>query len=226
MSGADLGRVLAVSPHLDDAVLSVGAFLAEHPGSVVMTVFAGIPSQYDELTEWDADSGFKPGDDVVALRREEDRRATAHLGARSQWLDFVDDQYVETRPSAEEIAAAIRTELKSLDIDTLAMPLGCGHDDHARTHEACALLLMNDFDQLSHWVAWADIPYRQRHPEMYATRVASLQTKGFQLAEFTVEHSEAKRLAIAEYPSQVRALGGENMDDAERAEQLYVITRE
>ena len=225
LSGVDLGRVLAVSPHLDDAVLSAGALIALYPGSVVLTVFAGKPRRYDGLSEWDAESGFVEGDDVVELRRAEDQRATAQLGAQSHWLDFIDDQYESARPNADDIAAAIRTELKTLDLDTIALPLGCGHDDHARTHEACALLLETDFYIVRHWIAWADIPYRRRHPQMYADRIDSLRGKGFQLAEFAIEPSEQKRLAIAEYPTQVRALGVENIADAERAEQLYTITR-
>jgi hypothetical protein len=36
-------HTVVLSPHLDDAVLSVGRFLAANPGTVVITVFAGIP---------------------------------------------------------------------------------------------------------------------------------------------------------------------------------------
>ena len=37
----ELDRVVIVSPHLDDAVLGCGNFMAAHPGAVVVTVFAG-----------------------------------------------------------------------------------------------------------------------------------------------------------------------------------------
>jgi len=36
-------RWLVISPHLDDAVFSCRQLLAQAPGSVVVTVFAGIP---------------------------------------------------------------------------------------------------------------------------------------------------------------------------------------
>ena len=42
----ELERVVVVSPHLDDAVLGCGRFLAVHPGATVVTVFAGNPPQY------------------------------------------------------------------------------------------------------------------------------------------------------------------------------------
>jgi len=220
------GRVLAVSPHLDDAVLSSAALISAHPGSTVLTVFAGVPARYEGLSEWDAESGFVEGDDVVALRREEDRRATAHLGARSLWLDFLDDQYTDVRPAADAVASEIRTHVVGLEVDTIAFPLGQGHGDHERTHEACALLLQHEFGLVEHWVAWADIPYRSRHPELYADRLKSLQDIGFSLTSFGVEPNDAKRAAVGEYPTQARALGPRNMSDAERPEQFYLVTRQ
>jgi len=48
--------MLVVSPHLDDAVLSCGRLLAGRPGSVVATVFAGVPSRPDQCTDWTADA--------------------------------------------------------------------------------------------------------------------------------------------------------------------------
>jgi len=48
-----LGRVLAVSPHLDDAVLSTGRLLAACAGAVVVTVLAGFPEPGLALTDWD-----------------------------------------------------------------------------------------------------------------------------------------------------------------------------
>lgn len=221
-----LGRILAVSPHLDDAVLSAGALISTQPGSTVLTVFAGAPSYYEGLTEWDAESGFSEGDDVVALRREEDRRATAQLGAQSLWLDFLDEQYAELRPTAAEIAASIVGHIEQLQPETIAFPLGQGHDDHERTHEACALLLTTRASLAQHWVAWADIPYRSRHPELYAERLDSLRSNGFLLTPFDVEPTDAKRAAVAEYPTQARALGPLNMGDAERPEQCYLVGRQ
>ena len=84
----ELARVLVLSPHPDDAVLSCGQFLARHPGTTVVTVFCGIPATYpDPPRRWEQLAGFAPGDDVAALRREEDRRALAVLDAYAVHLD-------------------------------------------------------------------------------------------------------------------------------------------
>src|SRR5689334_10074107 len=85
--------VVVISPHLDDAVFGCGQLLALHPGSVVSTALAGRPPSYATVTGWDAAAGFRPGDDVIAARRAEDRAALQILDARPVWLDFTDDQY-------------------------------------------------------------------------------------------------------------------------------------
>ena len=87
--------MLLCSPHFDDAALGAAYLLFAHPGATVVTVCGGPPARYpDPPTEWDALGGFRAGDDVVALRREEDRAAMEVLGATPVWLDFVDHQYL------------------------------------------------------------------------------------------------------------------------------------
>src|ERR1700693_642199 len=79
----ELERVVIVSPHLDDAVLGCGNFMAAHPRVVVVTVFAGNPPEYpaNPMRKWDVQSGFGPGDDVMETRRREDHAALAALDA-------------------------------------------------------------------------------------------------------------------------------------------------
>ena len=218
-----LGRVLAVSPHLDDAVLSVGGLLAAHPGSVALTVFAGFPARYEGLGAWDADCGFAEGDDIVAARRAEDLRAVESLGAEASWLDFVEIQYEPSRPAVDDIARAIGDAARAFDIDTIAMPLGLRHPDHERAHQACLMLFERDPGLIENWVAWADIPYRARHPELLDDRVKSLRSKGFGLDPWSLATDERKQAAVAEYASQLRALG--DITDAELPEQLYALRR-
>ncbi len=111
----ELQRIVVVSPHLDDAVLGCGRLLARHPGATVVTLFAGGPAEYSQApTRWDELAGFKAGDDVLEMRREEDQRALGELGAAPVWLDFVEHQYLErpdwvTAPATVDVLeAAIR----------------------------------------------------------------------------------------------------------------------
>ena len=78
-------RVLAVSPHLDDAAFSAGATLAALADAghdvVVVTVFTGsVPDPTGFALACQTDKGLAPDVDYMALRRAEDAAAQAVLG--------------------------------------------------------------------------------------------------------------------------------------------------
>ena len=227
-----LGRVLAVSPHLDDAVLSAGALLAACPGAVVLTVLAGVPLPGLALTDWDRASGFNEGDDVVAARRAEDRRAVEAVGAQPVWLDFLDAQYAVSRPTVDDIAAAIRSAAREVDATTIAFPLALGHPDHELVHRACVALLTSDFDLVEHWIAWTDSPYRTNAfgIDLIEWRLTSLRDAGFEADEWQVVVDGRKRRAVDAYGSQLKALYAESGqdtvdDDVTYPERFYSIGR-
>ncbi|UUV34780.1 PIG-L family deacetylase [Amycolatopsis roodepoortensis] len=92
-------RLLAISPHLDDAVLSLGASLAQAAldGAEVLvyTVFAGTaPPPYSAAAErMHAVWGLSPEDDAPLHRRNEDIAALAHLGLAYRHGRFLDSIY-------------------------------------------------------------------------------------------------------------------------------------
>ena len=85
--------VLAVSPHLDDAVFSCGgllALMADQGWRVCMaTAFTRtvLPVTGFALA-CQLDKGLAPEVDYMALRRAEDRDAAAVLGVEARWLDL------------------------------------------------------------------------------------------------------------------------------------------
>nr|ADU56103.1 hypothetical protein CA878-25 [uncultured organism CA878] len=92
-------RLLAISPHLDDAVMSIGAGLAKavRDGAevTVYTVFAGTaPPPYSAAAErMHAIWGFSPNDDAPLHRRKEDIAALGHLGVACRHGRFLDSIY-------------------------------------------------------------------------------------------------------------------------------------
>jgi LmbE family N-acetylglucosaminyl deacetylase len=226
---AALGPLVVVSPHLDDAVLSCAGLIAAVPGARVLTVFAGFPpgrpeSLRDGITAWDEASGFRPGDDVVAMRRDEDRAALDHLGAVPLWLDFLDSQYTTESATVPVIAAGIAAALAGLGVETIAFPLGLSHTDHERTHEACGWLL-EEFPALAaNWVAFTDVPYRARYRSQAASRLESLRELGYDLEPLSFDIGDRKVAALAQYPSQLKALASE-MGDAALPEECYLLRR-
>ena len=196
--------VAVISPHLDDAVFGCGELLAARPGSVVVTVFAGSPPDSGILTEWDALAGFGAGEDVVAVRRAEDRRALATLGARPLWLDFYDSQY-GCSPTVAAVADALDAALLGAP-PLVFMPLGLFHSDHHLAHAACLNVLRRRPERT--WFAYEEAMYR-RVPGSVVERLAALRGAGIAPACAGTSSGEgraAKERAIAAYASQLRAL--------------------
>jgi LmbE family N-acetylglucosaminyl deacetylase len=231
-----LAPIAVVSPHLDDAVLSCAGLIAGASATTVLTVFAGLPPARDAATpaeflpgstSWDQASGFVAGDDVVGLRRAEDRAALARLGAVPRWLDFLDSQYVvepgeSARPT--DIAASIRAAIGELRPATIAFPLGLEHTDHKRTHEACFLLLQESPELATNWVAFIDVPYRTVYRAQADLRLARLRELGYELEPLSFDLGERKIAALDEYPSQLKALA-ESTANAALPEECFLLRR-
>lgn len=222
-TGDALARIVVVSPHFDDAVQGAGLLLARHPGSVVVTVFGGRPPSYpDTPSEWDALGGFVAGDDVVALRRDEDTAALDVLGATAHWLEFADHQYLDAsaRASADEIAAALRDALLELQPTAVFVPFGLGNPDHDVTHHA-ARLLFDEFDALA-WYCYEDAGYKHI-PGLLAWRISGLFFEGWWPTPSLVAMAndlQRKNKALSAYASQLPPLRRDHLLDERLAANL------
>lgn len=198
-------RILVVSPHLDDAVFGCGDALAKHPGSTVVTVFAGGPTVWQEMTPWDSAAGFLSGENALARRREEDRAALLHLGARPVWLPFWDSQYRQST-TAEEIRVLLASTIAEVRPDAAIIPLGLWHSDHRLAHEA-AVRLVSRFPEIE-WLAYEDAIYRRFPDAGKAARHEELRRQGIEPTWLSPGEpaSETKRRSLSCYRSQLRAL--------------------
>lgn len=126
------GRVVVVSPHLDDAVLSLGASIraAVRAGVAVdvLTVLSGDPEATGASDASNAKAGFATAGEAAKARRREDARACRLVGARPVWLPFSDD-HNESPPDEAAVTEDLRTRLTGYDAVLLpGHPLG--HPDH------------------------------------------------------------------------------------------------
>ncbi|OED12833.1 PIG-L deacetylase family protein [Burkholderia sp. A2] len=205
----DPTRWLVVSPHLDDAVFSCGQLLAQAPGSIVVTVFAGIPPRGMPAPPWDRRAGFRHADEAMRARRDEDRRALALLDARPVWLDFLDDQYGIPTTSAA-IAARVADVIDAHPGSGVLAPAGLFHRDHLQVQEAMLSLLRDD-DASHVWRFYEDIPYR-RIDGLMAGRVSGWRERGWLAHPVTAPAGSgsdgvaAKAAAVDAYASQVTLL--------------------
>ena len=203
---SELGRVLAISPHLDDAAFSCGALLAACASPTVVTVFAGAPPADAPLTEWDAACGFASGREAMRVRQAEDQDAMQALGARPVYLPFLDAQYQAT-PTLHAVEHALRQVVARERADTVLFPLGLFHSDHALVHRAA--LAVQRTDGARRWVAYEDALYR-RKPGLLQRRLAELYSRGVGLTPlwFTGAAAwHAKAQAVSAYASQLHGVG-------------------
>ena len=167
-------KVLAVSPHLDDAVFSAGATLARHARQgddvTVLTCLTGNVARPEGFAlACQLDKGLSPDVDYMALRRAEDRAACAAIGAQAvHWhhLEAPHRGYEDAPalfaaaraddPLEEALARDFEALFASLEYDVIYGPWGVGgHVDHLavrRALESCR----------SDIVWWEDFPYAMR----------------------------------------------------------------
>src|SRR5689334_18741285 len=150
-----MSNAVVLSPHLDDALFSAYHFLATNAGTVVITVFAGVPAGA-EASDFDRLTGSSDPAARYVQRRAEDAAVADSVGWEPIHLDFLDAPYVANRAADVEIVAAVKSRLPR-DVKQLWVPAGIGgHPDHVATADAGRALA----DELGlELVVFADYPY-------------------------------------------------------------------
>lgn len=200
--------LLVISPHLDDGVLACGEMLAMHPGSVVLSLFAGPGSNPAACTDWDAACGFTSARHALAVRAAEDDAALGLLKAVPSRLAFADDQYREPgeRVNVEHLANVIEEAVSQYRPRCVAIPFGLFHRDHALAHDA-AMQVARQVDGCT-WLAYEDAFYR-RIPGLLQRRIGVLASAGWlatPVPALEQRKRAVKRRAVQCYASQLRGL--------------------
>jgi LmbE family N-acetylglucosaminyl deacetylase len=205
---ADAQRVVVVSPHLDDAVLSLGASIASWSRAGVavqaLTVLGCDPDSDAPAGGWDRRGGFATEGESAVARREEDSRACALLGATPIWLPFGSVDY-ERHGDEGDVRRAVADALGGADLVLLpGFPLS--HPDH----EWLVRRLVSDFESDTRLALYAEQPYARRAgvaPEVPQWLVAATAAAAFEAAHTRLRDRLAKWRAIRAYGSQLPLLG-------------------
>lgn len=215
--------MLVISPHLDDAVFSCGALLAAQPGSVVLTLFAGLPDDPGLSTDWDRRCGFANAGEAMSRRLEEDDQSLHLLEARSERLSFLDAQYGDT-PDLKALEEAIHEHLRRQHPHYLCAPMGLFHSDHLLAARA-ALAARLEYPDMDTYL-YEDMPYRAK-PGLLSRRLCELCTSGLTLtpAALTTRqtHARMKARALLAYASQLGGIGDSGLADLGRPERLWSV---
>jgi lipid II:glycine glycyltransferase (peptidoglycan interpeptide bridge formation enzyme)/LmbE family N-acetylglucosaminyl deacetylase len=212
-----------LSPHFDDAALSLGGTLARQSAAgeraLVVTVCSAPPS--GPLNPFAAHLHERWGGaaDPISVRRGEDEAAVSLLGADLLWLDELDAIYRDSAYASVEaifaapapgdpLPAALARHLtrlrRHLPQATWYAPLAIGnHVDHQITRQA-ALETLQDADLL--W--YEDLPYAARQ-DAVADHIRQ-RLPGYRPLTLDIERTlPAKLGAIAAYASQMVELFGD-----------------
>jgi LmbE family N-acetylglucosaminyl deacetylase len=147
-------RVVVISPHLDDAVLSAWLVLAGARSARVITCFAGAPAG-PVRGRWDERTGTVSAAAALAGRRAEDMRALALTDSEPVHLDLLDEQYREGRNAPLAcLVQSLRDHLA--DAAEIWLPAALGaHPDHVAARDA-ALAAARQGQRVR---VYADLPY-------------------------------------------------------------------
>jgi LmbE family N-acetylglucosaminyl deacetylase len=221
------GPILAISPHLDDAVMAVGATIAALAETghdvIICTVFAGEPRPpLSPVAEaFHADCGL--GADAVTRRQSEDLQAARVVGAQAIHLQFPDAIYRRhgpewlctasrsmfdpNLPAEPALRNAIATDIARIVRETRpAAVWTCAaigdHVDHRLTR-----LAVTDAGRLRGWTPalWEGIPYAMGSDP--PTAICPLKH-----GDIRKDHLERKLKAIEHYASQIRMLWPDDED--------------
>ena len=196
------GHVVVVSPHLDDAVLSLGATIARTTRSgarvEVLTVFAGDPSSRAPAGGWDTRAGFATEGEATLARRAEDLQACGQLGAETGWLSFPGGSYAGAR--GEEETEAIWSSLVAAvaDADAALVPgFPLTNRDHAWLSE-----LIEQRGLPCRTGMYVEQPYRYMARGERSPLEQTWETRGVAIGDY-----RRKWGAVLAYASQLPLLG-------------------
>ena len=154
-------RVVVVSPHLDDGVLSLGAAMRAWACSgarvELLTVLACDPVSDAPAGGWDSRGGFATEGESARARRDEDAAACALLGVSPTWLPYGSVDF-ERHGDERSIVQAVAEATAAADLVLLpGFPLS--HPDH----EWLVRALVEDGGSFRGRVAfYAEQPYTAR----------------------------------------------------------------
>ena len=135
MEHADSAPTVVLSPHVDDAVLSVWSVVGDAGDAEVVNVFAGVPED-GPPPRWDRLAGATSRKAHMEARLDEDRAALALAGRTAAYLPFLDRHYrSDGPPGQDEVERAVDAAVPAASL--LYAPAGIGaHEDHVLVRDA------------------------------------------------------------------------------------------
>lgn len=179
-------KYLFLSPHLDDAILSCGAYIYKliqnNSKVIIATVFSGsIESHHLSPLARSFHSNCKLGDDAMYVRRLEDKNASKFIKADSMYLNLHECLYRRNKDgqhrylkrsdifnaninmekdTIDKVILVLSDKLRLNSFEEIYIPIGIGrHIDHLILREAIETLYAQIYRNMEKINYYEDIPY-------------------------------------------------------------------
>jgi LmbE family N-acetylglucosaminyl deacetylase len=218
-------KILVLSPHMDDAVLSCCDYLLNKKNKKsevkIITIFTNFKSEVitSDAKRYLKKSGHENIYDFEKERKKEDRNSLDFLGFKHEYWDFIDGGFRQfnkkniyknynqlfsgrIHPKDKKIILKILEKLKKYknDFDEILIPLGIGkHADHLII-KSCGEKVFNK-NKINYYIDW---PYAFKLKNWNLTQIFTI-LKNKKWITFT---SKKKKKALQLYKSQVKLLFG------------------
>ena len=197
-------KIIILSPHFDDAVLSLGGLIAKKKEKIIVATFFTNKPKNKITTYWDTISGFHNSDEAINNRIVENYNALMPFNVEIINFGFLDNEYRENKNDIElkeKITLDIEKIIDNLPNKNITIygPSYFGetitHPDHKLLHDAFIEVARNrNLDTRLDFYLYEDFPYIERFRKEYGNIIPLLENE-----------IQAKIHSIGQYTSQVKA---------------------
>lgn len=164
--------IIILSPHFDDAVLSLGGFLTQSKSKAVVITLFTKENEKIQKTYWDEISGFNDSSESIKYRTQENKEALDLLGNKIKNYKFNNFQYDENREEKKLLNSLIE-ELENITSDTkgetfIYSPMIFDkknihvHPDHYILHVAITEIIKKNTNPNIKFFMYEDYPYIEK----------------------------------------------------------------
>lgn len=197
-------NILIISPHIDDAVLSIGGILLKQKNQKAAIKISYIFT----VSDWTNKESIAPctieknTDQVTNERKMEEKAAGQALGYEYAFGDFLD---LPIRDQSKAGFLKLKNDLychlvnKFKPDDIILFPVGISHPDHQAVGEVGRILSAENFNI----IFYEDLPYFARYNDISRSQIYN-QLKKRELISKTIQIDIEKKIdAVRLYKTQV-----------------------
>ncbi len=217
-----------LSPHFDDAALSLGGFLAQHGSQSTVVTFFTAPPKTSMKTSWDNEAGFTDSTIAANVRRKENEKALGIFSNAVINLDYLDNQYRKDAADAALLTTTFKYDIEYIITSahghhiSVYGPSDFGkditHPDHKILHDAFIAAEKENTVPNVDFYLYEDFPYVERYSIENQLPLKdfleSADSLHLALEAYSLRNIDAyeKIRAIREYASQVAAFSSIHKD--------------